>query len=1763
MVYKRRLGNYLFSPMEQLLRGMDVKKALPVEEWLSRLTKGATLKTEGMRFPITAEEYDLSGLPDFFARAQGPVTRQDILNYLGSEEAPQWDVETQASEKMLPVYRDIQRTGVLNRLPRPRSATSGPIDRPLSFDYDLWSGADPDTVSTPELALRNEVRTFLEEINDPDHLISVMPSLNDALNLVGDLKLNKSDLTSNMPGAPLEQHYLYRPEQSIEYEESLTKYRHATPPDVAEYIRLSNKYGVHQVNTLLQQGISMDQLPRYMELFPERERLEASKPRRITSPHFDDAGEDLVSFSKGDRRVLPDGTRVRNVDEIQNDLLIQYNKAGGHHYGDVKKWPEGYDYEGVEQEVRPASHEEQHWLKEANDAHWNMPKSTDEQVAAANKKFTEATDKLSGFGITYNLDSETPANDLDFFDSSGMMVKDRRNFEFWDNERHIQPKGPFKRNYGLVELKKQLSNAIEDGDDYLIWTGGTAQAERWRSMDLNDVRSLEYYITYANEGNGEPLWNFIGHTMTPEALEGMSHRDTQGLINRGKPATWKDIELDFDEKSAAIIFKRFEDNTRVEEQDGSISEGGHPEGEDYTSTILPEDGHSSFTYGYKGKRVTYDQQFKKNAEKIVGQYGGNKKKDVFQLDPQMGMEQFSPEGLKAKAQADYDAKIAAEKLAEEQRRELERTRAAEAEQQRGLDVLREADRVTNSGVPSSLVEMNDMSDEDLRLNGAFMRGMTDQVSQAISERLPDHIAFDARQVLYYLEALIAYPTYMDNVGRFGGGDLVEIFPEYTGRDSFFVRTDLQNRLVDLFKDVELTRSAPDLGSLGRAFETAISSQRTTYGMLRAFMREFNIETGDHASHIFADAPEWRVLEPEERRNLLTSLLTAEGIDVPLSVQVRQERLQAAGNFDSIIERATELMTTPQGTFEWAEGIAADTSLPNAVRTVARNITNEYANAYYHQHQENRSVVRHSLENIIHTLQNSRTLQGPQGWMTPGWSTQDQDALIQLESMDDNQAYLDDFDYQHLLGHYDQQVRRLSEDLIDQVGNLEVDTDGLTDEEAENIVNTAMDEIPNLISSLRQRMDTLRNQALDPQNQDTGGLDLYERQIPQLDIAPGTIAHRTLLEAERRAVDRMVDLYERPGPIDPEELTDAEILNFARRMRADTNMPEESRIAAQDIENLWDDLGLEDWGPEHDQITLHNLRRISRGLGSEMERPAPWLTGNATTASTAEVVSSILDEFDATDPTDMLRAAHDVLSLPNMSNEAVASAQSIIDDITGANNYDVWHAGVVFEVVDNFEIIRDELNNAILGNEITRYQQGLAQPQLVPDVPPDPNIPAVREEQQANDVIERVEAMQAGQNDATIFDEMGGLLEQQDVMRYLNDHTDDGVTLAWDNLNGWVESLDDPGFPEAQDRIPGALGQLREALLRYRDSLAPAPVQANDAIERADFDRNLADLIDEFFEREGGAFGAGAFVDDINRVINTLLFPANLGIANSHLLEHPFPSVRGAIERLFTLDTNRGEVIADLADDSLSLDERQGMLLRQDEIQEEILEVLNTLRNELNVGATVTPPAAEQMPYQAIEATPQTQIPAAAQEDYTRLADVINTQLNWPDETGAPGLRLTRLLNHLLSNNTLTGQLLRDHPAQEINQRFMVIEALDGQRDNAIDVPNQARVNELEEQLRNELSILSQMLRTPALGDVTGLAGQPAPGRTPQPTAAQPDLKIPVPNKTHWAIKITPEMKKRYYALKKKYGAGFSRYVLPPIGVGAAEIYNQMQEDDGR
>lgn len=381
----------LFSPLEQLIRGANVKKALPAEGWQAQISPkpGRNVKIEGMEFPITPDDYKFSGIEDFLARSDAPVTKDDLLNAIESNRFSTLS-KTPVNSRLMEKYGDPAAHEKYSIGYDQQNKPYHDYEENLSiFDPDKTTG-DANYIDWDQLDLgRAHVEVPAELREDLDYARSEGMTPLEAVELYSDEEL----LNQNYPDISDEvwENYI----NSVDYlKDEISK-----PLNKLQY----NPPSVHRLkpNTVIH-----------------------SRANRRTSLPL------VEEISK-----LDDLRSTRHIEEIQSDWHQQGSKKG---------------YKKSFEELTPEQQSDFNRMIELEE---KGPRTTREE-----------RDDYMVLQAKYKVD-----------DSDELIGKQG------------VPQAPFRKNWIAPQLKRELSQAIESGDDFLTWTTGSTQNNRWSGSDANAV----------------------------------------------------------------------------------------------------------------------------------------------------------------------------------------------------------------------------------------------------------------------------------------------------------------------------------------------------------------------------------------------------------------------------------------------------------------------------------------------------------------------------------------------------------------------------------------------------------------------------------------------------------------------------------------------------------------------------------------------------------------------------------------------------------------------------------------------------------------------------------------------------------------------------------------------------------------------------------------------------------------------------------------------------------------------------------------------------------------------------------------------------------------------------------------------------------------------------------------------------------------------------------------------------------------------------
>lgn len=284
-----------------------------------------------------------------------------------------------------------------------------------------------------------------------------------------------------------------------------------------------------------------------------------------------DSEPNLLAHSRADRRTTVDGLKARHVDELQSDWHQQARDEGG--YG-----------------------------------------------------LTEAERRELAAIEASNPDEATPELRARFEDLASRAFNEGQG---------RPPPAPLRKNWHEVELKKQLAQAIEDGDDLLTFTTGEQQIKRYESGlraqvdEIRWTRSPDGKYTLVPVKGGRPVSVRTAelNNLTDRQLEDTIGTEMAKKIRESKghdPVETKAMRAELQElerKQAAQTSSADEmtptERRRLVELQGDIKRINAKEGETIGTLSGPD-----LAIGGAGMRSFYDRTVVDAAKKLAKQYGG-------------------------------------------------------------------------------------------------------------------------------------------------------------------------------------------------------------------------------------------------------------------------------------------------------------------------------------------------------------------------------------------------------------------------------------------------------------------------------------------------------------------------------------------------------------------------------------------------------------------------------------------------------------------------------------------------------------------------------------------------------------------------------------------------------------------------------------------------------------------------------------------------------------------------------------------------------------------------------------------------------------------------------------------------------------------------------------------------------------------------------------------------------------------------------------
>lgn len=195
----------------------------------------------------------------------------------------------------------------------------------------------------------------------------------------------------------------------------------------------------------------------------------------------------------------------------------------------------------------------------------------------------------------------------------------------------MAPRAPFRKNWHEVELKKQLAQAIDDGDELLTWSTGRQHADRYNLANYLDKLEYEHLpggrVTLSGARKDDGGMRFV-RDYNDDELEAAVGKDVAKRIMATRQY-WNPEELTWDrspESRTMRLIYQGEDRTKALARIPGISDD--IDMKDYltknpivkrNSGVLEGD---DFQIGGHGMTQFYDRDIVDSAKKLARQYGG-------------------------------------------------------------------------------------------------------------------------------------------------------------------------------------------------------------------------------------------------------------------------------------------------------------------------------------------------------------------------------------------------------------------------------------------------------------------------------------------------------------------------------------------------------------------------------------------------------------------------------------------------------------------------------------------------------------------------------------------------------------------------------------------------------------------------------------------------------------------------------------------------------------------------------------------------------------------------------------------------------------------------------------------------------------------------------------------------------------------------------------------------------------------------------------
>jgi hypothetical protein len=373
---------------------------------------------------------------------------------------------------------------------------------------------------------------------------------------------------------------------------------------------------------------------------------EESKPS-YTSSHFPDI-PNYVAHMRTNERTLDDGSEGLFVEEFQSDR---------HQAGRKKGYKEDTSPEDIEvaKKVKEDAEEKlqlrEYAIREEN----GFPLSLKEIIASGRK-------------VEYDSirDADAVRTEL-----KAAVEQARQRYATMTSDGQVAD-APFRTTWPIQLFKRALRDAVDSGKDWIGWTTGETQNERFdlsKSLDSIEVRRIDgsnRVTVYGTKGNNnvitqqstlEALPDVIGKELAEKVISDMSPKGTPQQIQRAKIAA-EEARKKLQQPGVGYDSPLFDEYERKAEEFRVLN------------------GKSDVSYsgldlkvGGEGMKGFYDNMLPKEVGKYVKQFGGKVEKaaieDVSDLKKYVETydawrEYVDPDGYTS--EAEFDAMSEAEKL---------------------------------------------------------------------------------------------------------------------------------------------------------------------------------------------------------------------------------------------------------------------------------------------------------------------------------------------------------------------------------------------------------------------------------------------------------------------------------------------------------------------------------------------------------------------------------------------------------------------------------------------------------------------------------------------------------------------------------------------------------------------------------------------------------------------------------------------------------------------------------------------------------------------------------------------------------------------------------------------------------------------------------------------------------------------------------------------------------------------------------------------